>query len=292
MVLRSVAGGRSVAAISDEQVMAYVDGELCDEDRVRVSDALVNDPSLNEVLAAFQRTRGPVHAAFEGILSEPMPDNFLQMVYRAPDAHLLGPWDNELFVASPPVTRALGLARATAAQSNTRRIAPLAFAASLGILVAGLAGWSLYTYVGETSQRQAVHSDQAGTMASGALFRALETSISGVDVASKNSELLHTHARIVASFRDRDGRICRHYAAIQNQGAHVAGVACRTENGAWIDVAQAPAQPSPAPAGAIIPAEGRPNGAIDAIVDRMIHGDLFSVEYEQNLIRRGWPQRP
>ena len=59
---------------SDEQVMAFVDGELDDDSARRLRDALPRDPALARRVEAERALRARLTRAFASDLDEPVPD--------------------------------------------------------------------------------------------------------------------------------------------------------------------------------------------------------------------------
>ena len=58
---------------SDEELMAYVDGELDADARARVADAVAADPRLAARVATQQELRRRLGAHFDPVLAEPVP---------------------------------------------------------------------------------------------------------------------------------------------------------------------------------------------------------------------------
>ncbi|TFW29008.1 anti-sigma factor, partial [Massilia arenosa] len=79
--------------ISDEQLMAYADGELPEEERAAVEAAIANDPALAEQVHAHRALRAQLAEAFSGTLVEPPPARFTELLASTPpsvislDAH-------------------------------------------------------------------------------------------------------------------------------------------------------------------------------------------------------------
>ncbi len=72
--------------ISDEQLMAYVDGELDADARAQIEAAMVSDAELARRVARQQRLREKLRAAFDEVLREPVPDRLLAAARNAPGA--------------------------------------------------------------------------------------------------------------------------------------------------------------------------------------------------------------
>jgi hypothetical protein len=61
-------------SITDEMLMAYVDGELSEADRIAVDSAVAGDPALFEKLERHRRLRARMGGAFADVLTEPVPE--------------------------------------------------------------------------------------------------------------------------------------------------------------------------------------------------------------------------
>jgi anti-sigma factor RsiW len=63
-----------IAAIPDEWIMAYADGELDADLETRLAEAVRDDDAIRRKYEIFRMTRAPLAAVFEGVLDEPVPD--------------------------------------------------------------------------------------------------------------------------------------------------------------------------------------------------------------------------
>jgi negative regulator of sigma E activity len=64
-------------SFSDEDLTAYVDGELDDEKRQQVQDAIHRDPEIARRVASHQALRDTLRKGFEPVLQEPVPERLL-----------------------------------------------------------------------------------------------------------------------------------------------------------------------------------------------------------------------
>ncbi|MBL8276450.1 MAG: hypothetical protein JNL93_07115 [Pelomonas sp.] len=195
--------------VTDEELMAWVDGELPPPDADRVSAAVAADTALAARAARLQGLNRQLRQAFAAELDEPVPDA-LAAVARG--EHLAAP--------------------ATGA-----RVVPLASRRRRGWMQWGglAAGVALVVALvpqlmpggdrpGDTVQARA----DGRLMARGALADALERGLA--------SETRPDGTRLLLSFRDRSGEFCRSFAAPVGRG-----LACR-EGGHWqVVVLTAPA---------------------------------------------------
>ncbi len=83
--------------VSDEQLSAFMDGELPPEEAARVREALQADGSLRERLDRLLSAEGAATAGFRAALAEPMPLDLVRSIKEAPD-----PGPAEAPPAAPP----------------------------------------------------------------------------------------------------------------------------------------------------------------------------------------------
>lgn len=178
-------------AISDEILMAYVDGELDAAARAEVDAALAGDAALRAKLEAQQRLRTRLSAAFDGALAERVPAR-LSAAAEAPRADV--------------VDLAARRARRWSARDWGAMAASLAAGVVLGV---GLMG----------APALMIAAGEDGLMARGALARALDAQLASDEAGA---------VRIGLSFRDQSGGYCRTFDLIESQ---TSGLACRAQAG-------------------------------------------------------------
>jgi hypothetical protein len=160
--------------ISDEELIAWIDGELSPEAAARVVKAVERDPALAARVAAHRRLAGRMTAAFGPIADEPVA------LPRPEPAQVI----------SLANVRA---ARAEEARKSQRWVLPGAIAASLivGVLM------------GQQVTMVASVDDRSGALALATpVAHALDSQLSG-DAGP---------IRVSLSFRDKDGGYCRSFA--------------------------------------------------------------------------------
>lgn len=70
--------------LSEETLMAYVDGELEGLSREQVELAIATDPEVARRVAAHQGLRRKLRAGFDPVLKEPLPAHLVSLVRRKP----------------------------------------------------------------------------------------------------------------------------------------------------------------------------------------------------------------
>lgn len=219
-------------SVSDEMLMAFVDGELDAATAQSVAKAIAQDETLAERVAMFEDTRRLTGEALRGTLSEPVPQRLLDAARGAAPR-------GDTVVAFPQH------------KARARFTAPLAMAASL-VLAVGIG------YVAGTSGSG---SSSTGLIADGRVAAALSEIPAG-ETRPLPLDDLNASLSTVGTFRVGDG-YCRTFRL--DEGARsVGGVGCERD-GAWtIDLAVV--QPA-ATDGTYLPASESALGSIDAYLD-------------------------
>lgn len=242
------AGGMQV---NEEELMAWIDGELDAARADEVAQAVVADPALAARAERLRALTGTLRRAYAPVLEEPLPPRL--------QATLEPPGDTATTGESNVVS--LRPRKAAPRVRNWRWPEWTALAASLvlGVLVSP---W-LLRHDGDRLLR----SQDGGLVAGKALARVLDTQLA--------SEAHGRDALAVGlSFRDNDGRYCRSFSA--RAAKTVAGLACR-ESGDWRVVAMADAADAagelrqastPLPASILAEIDARQAEMLDADAER------------------------
>jgi hypothetical protein len=235
--------------ITDEDLMAYADGELPPAEAKRIESAMAEDTALAARVARFRRVRRALRTAYDSVVSEPIPEHL-----RA----LLG----DVAAHEPDDTPAAVVDLAVAREQRAVRFGPPAWAAMAASLIVGvLVGRTLLSPSDEIFTRD-------GLYASAGLARALDTQLA--------SEAQDGATRIGVTFRTRDDEICRTFAR-DARGGVVSGLACRDDNRWGVRVALT----ETGGAGGAYRQAGAEAPAILEAVDAMIDGEAFDAEQER-----------
>jgi anti-sigma factor RsiW len=120
--------------ISDEELMAYADGELPPIEAKRIEAAMADDRQLAARVARFRAVRRALRTAYDSVVSEPVPEHL-----RA----LLG----DVAASEPPVplTSAPPTELISEREKSTARVSPLIWTAlAIGVLLGAAAGAVLF----------------------------------------------------------------------------------------------------------------------------------------------------
>lgn len=179
--------------IDAETLMAYADGELSPLEAKRVERAMADDPSLRAKIDQHRRLRAMLANGFAPMLDAPVPDRLTALLQPTP---------------------VIDLAQARAARTRSalwRRAgwgAAIAATLVMGIMIGGF------------GRNGPVKMEGGAMLASGSLAQALDTQLASAQDPGGS-------VRLLVTFRDRQGRLCRSFT-----GAALSGIACR-DGSAW-----------------------------------------------------------
>lgn len=223
---------------TDEELMAFADGELPAADAQAIAAAARKDALLAQRIAPFADSRRILQDAFGDALRQPVPGRLLEVLGKAAGS-------------------GAGASKVVPLPRRGRRGAgwvPMALAASLALAVGLYAGGWLDLRQGPGGMQVAgMPADPA------ALGRALETLPSGEPLAGEAAGVRYEILPL-ASLRTAAGAYCREFeSSVSGADApqRARGVACREPDGQWATRAVASLAPDtmPPPAG-YVPAAG------------------------------------
>ena len=266
--------------ISNEMLMAFVDGELKGAELRIVLDYLDRNPGDRARLTPYQATRADLPPILSEALIGPSPDRLLETIMTAP-----GPASGATGRA-PPSRRTETLWDTLAASfgglfSRTSLGLPVT-ALALGAVAGILVGTRLPSF--ETPGSTLVAMRDGAIVAAGPLASALESATGDKPATLSAGDGAATWTPVL-TFEAEDGRFCRQYTLSIPAGSQSAGLACRAAAGQW-QIESAVALGQAAGQGGVRPS-GR-QGEIEDKVARMIKGDAIVGAPERSLIDRHW----
>jgi len=195
--------------IPDEQLAAYVDGELEGAERVRIEQAILHDARIARRVAHYRALRARKRTRFDGALHEPLPQRLFQTGRSAPSAS---------------TAQIIDLARVRA--ERKRRTERHRFLQSHRIAIAAsLVGGLLMGMLAErliSTEPLTVYHDGA-LVARGVLAQALDNQLAASPVPG-------SRVHVGLSFKARSGNYCRTFSVTDEQA--LAGLACHA-SGQW-----------------------------------------------------------
>jgi hypothetical protein len=252
-------------SFSDEELMAYADGELEAERARQIEQACLSDTRIAARVEMFRASRRLLSDAFVSVLDEPVPESLLKSIQDLNDT----------------ATDALPAGKI---RPKVRRRRPLfmpALAASFALTGAFTAGWLLHPAASLPGTTSALSASVAPLAQ--AVEIALEQTGSG-EIA---------HGRINGTAVDilplstvaEGGSYCREFDVVQtgNSGnPTLRGIACRDQQH-WVARVLA-SQPS---ATASENSYQTASGGVD-LTQMLGHSTALSADQERDLIARGW----
>ncbi|TAK40584.1 MAG: hypothetical protein EPO27_20770 [Betaproteobacteria bacterium] len=243
---------------SDDDLMAYVDGELDAGTAAAIEAALAQDAALAGRVARQRQLRSAVHAAFEPVLAEPMPQRLLAAARGTPAA-----------------------APARARRWSGFEWGAMTASVAIGAVLGAVFVIEVRKAAPDTGPAADFVADATGLRARGALALALTEQLAATQAAD-------APVKIGSSFVSATGEYCRSFTLAPAAATpRLGGLACR-RSGAWRLLAVADAdRGGGAPdqyrqAGAPIPAP-----VLRAIEDR-IQGSALDADAERVARQRGW----
>jgi anti-sigma factor RsiW len=236
--------------ISEQDLQAYVDGELAPGERARVEAAIAADPALARTVERERALRARLQAAFDPVLDEPVPAR-LRALLRD-EASEAKPTGNVVDLATRRVR-------------PTWHVPAYALAASLLVFAA-----SLWLRPGIAPVR--MQDDRL--VASGPLARSLDRALASTPEPASS-------VAIGISFRAQDGRVCRSFA----QGQALAGLACRSGDRWTIEVLSSPTEERQ---GDLRQAASETPPEVQAAIDARLQGEPFDAAQERAAREHGW----
>ena len=179
---------------SDEMLMAYVDRELDAATTASIDAAIARDPELAGRVERQRRLAHAVHAAYEPVLAEPMPQRLL--------------------------SAAGGTASAASTTRAPRHWAWFEWSAMAASIVVGVVVGT--AFVGNRDAGDEIFASQGRLVARGALARALSDQLA-------STQKTDVPIRIGMTFVSKGGEFCRTFA-LERGGA--SGLACAS-GGDW-----------------------------------------------------------
>lgn len=241
---------------SDEQLNAFIDGELSAEDHAELAEALVEDETLANRLEQLQGADLSFRHSLSAIDQKPLPDRIEQLLQSADQAP----------VDETPI----------AANDNSPW---RAVAASIALVVAFAAGGLLNPF-GQVVKPNG--STLAGLSAQPEIGAFLETGESGATSALDDGRRIELRL----SFVSNSALPCREFR-LGDAGAATQAVACRSPDGSWETVLAAQADPFAEQTDGYRTASAS-DDAFGSAVGSLMQSDSLAADEETALISRGW----
>jgi anti-sigma factor RsiW len=254
-------------SISDEELMAYADGELDGAQfvsrRAALEAALQADPELARRVAEHRQLREQLGTLHAEALEEPVPERLLTAA-RAVSAAL----------PSATVTDLAAVRAARAAAARPGRRVPVWSALAASVLIA--AGVGYFAFLQHGGNPLALKNGEL--VARAALDRALNQQLAG-------TAPIGAVAQMGVSFRAKTGAYCRSF--VLKQAHPVAGLACH-QGPDWIIKALAPSLSAPSSADTYRLAASELPPTVRSKIEELIAGDPLDAAAEAQARQAQW----
>ncbi|MEJ2226863.1 MAG: hypothetical protein P8Y67_01260 [Alphaproteobacteria bacterium] len=265
--------------LTDEMLVAYVDGTLDPTEREHVETLLKEDSEARDRLEGFRITGRLLAELMDRHMPSPSPKRLLDRVL--PEETKPGPAIYERYKQ-----QSAGVAEKLGAHLY---MVPL-FAA---VMIAGVGlGWFLNSngVTEKPIRNNFVHIESNRMYASAKLQNALETLPSSdgttAAIANNNPKDNSNHINIRMTFRNKEGHYCREYEVGDKETIRNSGVACRNGGGDWFVHVQALIAPAPS-IHMYIPA-GTSRNTMDIVALSLMEGAPLAKNEEVAAIADGW----
>ncbi|MDM8346714.1 anti-sigma factor [Pseudochrobactrum sp. sp1633] len=217
-------------SFSDEELMAFADGELDEATTARIEAAMEHDDALITRVALFMETRATAQEALRPMLDEPVPDALLAAVQGMVTRHEQA---KQQSATAEPFVVQVTQDEAEIIPFRAKPRKPLfaanwsvAAAAALLAAVTGLSGY----FIGQSGvQAPQTGGTELAALTAPAVQAQLQNTASGqtVTLAEQNATM-----QITASFRDGQNHLCREFRLSGEKQSGYVAVSCY-EQEAW-----------------------------------------------------------
>lgn len=280
---------RIMARLSDEILMSYADGVLSEQERASVEATLATDTQERERLAVFQNTGRTLGQLFDQPLQEDVPERLIRAVLSAQQSRKAGKTS-----LKDSIYRGLSLDPVIAYVRDMT--APRKWAPVMGAVCAAALIIVSYNFQLDSSspgpQMSVLMNQPLSKLTPLSRFLDMAPMKKSFDWREQNGAA--KQGEIVFTFVNKQGELCRQYELTNASSKTFSGIACRLETGNWSvwnykpNVSVKVGVTVPVDTRNYYPADGEHNPTIDALVDRMISGDVLGAEDEAALITHNW----
>ena len=241
--------------ITDDQLSAFLDGELPDDEMSLIEQALNDHPELQKRLEQFEAVDALIAPAFDEILTEPVPEDVTSLLRGEEDAQST----TAQIISFPKARKFL-----------SDHGVPMAAAATVALVAS-----SIISGTTPQSPNTFAFHDRPD------LVELLAQSPSGERVSLSGDQT----AEVLLSYAQGEGGYCREFAIYGNTET-VQAVACN-ESGSWAMKVAEFSQGTPSADGSYGLASSA-GAALEAFVDETMAEDALDADQEAALIANGW----
>lgn len=255
-------------SISREEIMAYVDGELDEATRAKVTLAALSDLDLAEAIERERALRERLQGHFGAVSQEPVPPAWEAMIREAATS-VSGPVSGLVSGPAPVIDLAQVRRKKAEEAKAARPRVPLSQRKWFGGAIAAALVMGLFLGGQMMRSEGPITARNGALLASGDLAHALDRELAANDGPT----------RMIATFRRGDGAVCRAFS-----GAAASGVACHGNDGWRLEHVM----PGSAAQDAQYRQAGSADGAVMAIAQDMAAGEPMDAAQEKAARDKGW----
>ena len=272
---------------TEEELMAFVDGELEPDAATRLQKTIDANPELKQRIAVYSETREVLQKHYASRAYEPVPERLLSVITDSQQA-TRNSWIGSKWQHLS--------ASAMSIFSSQGTLAPMAVTAVAAILfVGGMLVGQTSAIIPNGGDRTL---DQSHLVSIGGVHKeshinvALEETPSGGTLElSKDSKQQLGQLKLVLTFRKVDGEICRQFS-ISNPGRlPVSAIACRSNGNTWNIITAATERRESSSKTAFQTAAGPGGPTIAAALSELMEDVPLGLEEEKRLIQSKWKLR-
>ncbi len=265
--------------ISDEQLVAFLDGELSQSEMHEIQIAIEASSELAARVNRIQTSDKCLTEAFENAdFTALREDTHSLAVQLAKKLH-----GSE--AASTSTVVEFSAAKTSGKYAAWPTYSRQAIAASV-VLFLGFGAGLLVNEKPQDGVSESAAYQAVGLMTEGTpLYTALEFNLS--TVSYQYGPQGKFSAVPLSTFQSLGGKFCREFA-VSSPRAGRQGIACRSENGWMVQATVATTEQNTIVAEGYIPATPEENAVIYTMITGMISGDILNIEQENKLLKQGW----
>lgn len=265
----------------DETLVAFADGRLEDGEAEKVARYLDENAEARRFVERLVTSGGLAKVAYDAALTAPASDKLADLILGA-----------SMPEGDAARSNIVPLPRRLSRAPDAARYA-LPIAAAIALVIGGVAGYGLGRR-GSAPDGGADFNIAVGPIAKGTPVAVLLEQRSSGDLLPVAGGAIAgaRQLMVVASFRDRSGRICREFevlTAVDAAPPVTAAIACRHDDGSWhVEGAAQVAAAPPIPDKDFSPASGNDASAMEGILEAIGAKPALSKTDEDALLRKGW----
>lgn len=246
---------------NDDQLSAFIDGELEPDQQKVIERALAQDPELGERVRQLKHVDRLIVEAYSEIENSPMPEGLMNLL--------------QVPVASERASEAKNVVDfPTTSVSPKKTFGISAVAASVALMIGVAIGSLLDRDDNATKDLLAFGSI---IQPDSDFYSTLESQASGTSKSTSFGNI-----SVILSFKSKSGEFCREFALAEDSQSARA-LACRTSNGWEMRLASFSSQSQPS-AGEYIPASAAEDQAFADALSLMMAEDALSLEDELQML--------